>query len=1146
MAAKTIRAALGLLALLAVLLPASAAAVPMTRQYVSNINIGGTIPRPEAITVDQSNGDVYVLDSGGQKVTRYNSSLQVKNFTGLSSSVIDGAGTLACAGVSANCDQTPFNGFSFSSPAGSQVAIDNSGNPLTNGDIYITDTGHRIVDIFAPSGVFIGTLSKSGVAGTAFGVVDGIAVDSSGAVYVADQTNSKIHKFVPTTNPPTNADFNADLVFSQPGELAFGAGSTAGSLFVNKRNGTVAKLTNAGTLQYQLSAAVGTGVAVDRSTGHAFVASGSEVTEYDASSVVSATALGGFGANQVATAAGIAIDGNSGRVYVSDSVNAKVDVYGPLTPVPAPTVALGPYSPRTDGGMGLAGFVNPGGVPTSYYFEYGISDCAGGGCTSVPVGRDGSVGKGIGMVRVSETVAGLGSGATYHYRLVATNSAGSVASPDATFSTLGALLPPQCGNASLRNAQGTQTLPDCRAYELVSAIPLAQRNSAEVMLNTERVRAAANGGAFQFSSYAGAADVGAVPYTADYMSVRDPGAGWSVHGLTPVQPGLTGTEVLYGRQARYIGEFAPDLSKAIFLAAAPVNNESPNVQEIFNLYLRTDALTPGPGSYRLLTDAATLQSPQTTGEDTELPTLVGVSTDLSHVVFESPRNLTASAALLGSGQRLYESVDGVVRLVGVLPATEGGGPTIAKGGQGGFNYSPHVVSADGSRVAFTAPMTGSTETAGALYMRDDHGTAGLADDSTVKISATEKTNGAGVGGADPRGAQPATFADASTDLGAVFFRSTEALTNDAPTDQTTAQKLYRYEAAAPSGSRLTLLSVDRNSFDGINDGVDGVIGASADGSYVYFVASNQLVADRPVPPISNTTPAAMPKIFVWHQGSIRQVGGINSGVETLRITGSNGWQVGGRWARVSPDGKHLLFISEGTAELGGYDHGSSCASLVSTRCKEAYLYSAPEAPGGERLLCTSCNPSGQPAAGDIDFNTHLDLAPILSYTIGDSYLNHPLSSDGGLTFFTSEERLSPYDENQSPDVYERDSANGSVSLLSGGRPGVASYFLDASADGRDVFFGTRSQLIGADVDGNVDVYDARVGGGFGEAGPPAAPCASASACRPANSAPAAELTPASLQPAPVSVRRQRAHRKHHRAKHKSRHGHRDGTGARNG
>ncbi len=1129
-------AALGLLLLLAAMLPAAAGAAPLARHFVTSF---GNFPNPRSIAVDQSNGDVYVLDAGLKSISRFDKNLVAKKFTGLGINVIDGVASMLCSPpvVSVNCDQTPFNGFSFDLGGGAQLAIDNSGSPLTNGDIYVTDSLHRVVDVFAPSGVYLGQLTKTAAAGTALGAVFGVAVDPTGALYVADSLN-RVRKLVPSTNPPTNADFGVAFTSTQPAGLATGAGATAGSLFVSKRSGTVSKLDSSGVLQYELSSAVGQAVAVDPSSGHVYVATGAEVVEYDASGAAP-TAVGAFGSPQVTTATGVAVDGSSGRAYVADATTGKVYVYAAPAAVDPPVVALTPYTPRLATSATLAGTVDAVGVgSSSYYFEYGAAPCATSSCASAPPGHDGTLAKGSGPLRAAQTIAGLQPDTTYHYRLVATNAAGTSFSPDATFTTLSPGLGGSCPNAELRGEQGAGSLPDCRAYELVSAFPASGRNEIEVLLNTERVRAAADGSAFQFTSLGGTDETQGLPVSTEFMGVRNPVTGWRPHGLTPMQASGQLLAAFVGREPAFRGEFTPDLNRAVFLSASLLNAEGPNVKSIYNLYRRDDMLTAGAGSYRLLSDAVTPQTPwrpaEPIGEDNDWLKFIGGSADLSHVVFEAYRNLTADAATLPEGMKTYEWADGTLRLVGVLPSSEGGGLTLARAGQTYYNYTPHVVSADGSRIAFTAPPYGNGEASGRLYVRDDHGTPGPGDDTSVKISASEKTNGAGAGGADARGALAASYADASVDMDTVFFRSAEALTNDAPEDL--AVKLYRYRFGAPAGARLTLLSVDQNPADGVNDGVDGTIGVSSDGSYVYFVSSNQLVADRP--------PGEGPKIFVWHQGSIRQVGPINAGVELNRIAGigSEPWQAGGRWARVSPDGEHLTFVTEGGGDLAGYDHGSKCASGASSRCKEIYLYSAPAAPGGERLQCASCPVLGATAEGDADFNER-DISTFFSSAIvGSTYLNHALTPDGRFVFFTSGDALSPGDENDKPDAYEFDSTTGRVSLLSGGRPAAASYFLDASVDGSDAFILTRSQLLDRDGNDVTDVYDARVGGGFAEPAAPAPACESTSACRPAVAAAPATPEPKSLQ-SPAAVRPRVNHKRHHRAKkHKARHrGHKRGA-----
>ena len=56
--------------------------------------------------------------------------------------------------------------------------------------------------------------------------------------------------------------------------------------------------------------------------------------------------------------------------------------------------------------------------------------------------------------------------------------------------------------------------------------------------------------------------------------------------------------------------------------------------------------------------------------------------------------------------------------------------------------------------------------------------------------------------------------------------------------------------------------------------------------------------------------------------------------------------------------------------------------------------------------------------------------------------------------------------------------DGAAQLISGTEGGGEAVFLDASASGDDVFFATRERLAPTDTDELVDVYDARVDGGF--------------------------------------------------------------------
>jgi hypothetical protein len=95
-------------------------------------------------------------------------------------------------------------------------------------------------------------------------------------------------------------------------------------------------------------------------------------------------------------------------------------------------------------------------------------------------------------------------------------------------------------------------------------------------------------------------------------------------------------------------------------------------------------------------------------------------------------------------------------------------------------------------------------------------------------------------------------------------------------------------------------------------------------------------------------------------------------------------------------------------------------------------------------------------------------------------------------FFQTEESLLPEDTNGRLDVYQWE--NGHLALLSTGRSEGESFFGDASETGEDVFIFTRQQLVGQDTDENMDVYDARVGGGIASQTPfpPPTPCGESS------------------------------------------------------
>jgi len=94
---------------------------------------------------------------------------------------------------------------------------------------------------------------------------------------------------------------------------------------------------------------------------------------------------------------------------------------------PTPTVITGSATCVTSTSATLNGTVNPNGSSTTYYFQYGKS--TGYGSTTATF----SAGAGTSNVAAGVSIIGISPDTTYHYRVVAANSAGASYGNDMTF-----------------------------------------------------------------------------------------------------------------------------------------------------------------------------------------------------------------------------------------------------------------------------------------------------------------------------------------------------------------------------------------------------------------------------------------------------------------------------------------------------------------------------------------------------------------------------------------------------------------------------------------------------------------------------------------------------------------------------------------
>jgi hypothetical protein len=770
----------------------------------------------------------------------------------------------------------------------------------------------------------------------------------------------------------------------------------------------------------------------------------------------------------------------------------------------APSVTTGAADHLTATRVQLHGSVDPNGEESLHWFEYGLGDCASNPCAVAPLLKNGYFpvpGEGLtNPYRVTQQLLGLSPDTTYHYRLAAGNSSGTVFGADRTFTTTAAPEPPAaCQNEALREAQHATYLPGCRAYELVSP---PDKNGANVIADSGRTRASADGEAVGFLSLGAFAESEGTGLGTEYIAERlgapgPLGTGWATRGITPLQEANSLETFVVPAEPGYIGPFTEGLAQGVFRSNVPLT-ENAAVANVPNLYLRTDLRSPGHGSYRLITAC-----PRCEEKGTPLPSwqdepdgvykksvFAGLSADASHAAFESAQRLTKDTPALALS-RVYEWDEGAVSLAGRIPKLGTGvecddatGPacvtaesSIAGGGiepNGSFfpARQPHVVS-DGSdghnRIVFTMPTTNgityTNSSEGNIYVRED-------GHHTAQVNASER--------AEPTTYHNARYWDTSANGERIFFITEQALTNDAPLN---GAKLYMYDASKPGSDphNLTLISGSRRA--------RYVVGANADGSYVYFVAAGGLVEGAPTD---------IDCIYLWHDGALSYVGPApDSGNSATTGLYSAYRTPEERLARVVDGGRLLLFPDSDDFGLTGFPDESEQVEL--------YLYDAEgSTPSEPDLTCVSCSSTGlSPAHSDA-------LTAVRDFhgaTVDSTTESRAVSVHGDRAFFSTADALVPEDTNGRYDAYEYDVASGEAHLLSSGTSPYDSYFLDASASGNDVFLVTAQPLVGWDKDSSYDLYDARVDGGFPEPVPKPAPCASAEACR----------TPPPAPPAPAAI-----------------------------
>jgi hypothetical protein len=751
-------------------------------------------------------------------------------------------------------------------------------------------------------------------------------------------------------------------------------------------------------------------------------------------------------------------------------------------PVTFTTVAVGPaveeefVTTLASTSATLNAKVNPHGAETSYSFEYAL---AGGAFKPVPEPEgSGTLPPGPSAVQLSVHMQQeLAPGSPYEFRVVASNAVQkNVTGETVSFTT--------------QHAGGSSILADGRQYEMVS--PLQKDGTLLRPLEGGILQAAADGNAFTEESFFEPIEDGAAgTYGFDSANFFARGAqGWVSKTITPPHSSSGTLAVTRAQEYRF---FSEDLSRAILQPYGPVTPLAPEVSQS-TAYLRTDFLNDDPGEfcgsgcYEPLVSGANVPAGTQYGEEGEGPCkkvycgpeVVAANPDLTHVLLESNVALTA-----GSGGGLYEWAAGKLTFVGV-------------GGVASSGMLRHVISDDGSRVL----LNGSYEGVEGLLMRD------MATGETVRLDVPQ---GAGLSPVSPK---RAAFEAASADDSRIFFLDSGRLTTNSGASATefygefidAKPDLYECEISQETGTgkyRCDLTDLTP-VVGGESADVGSVIGASEDGSYVYFAASGALASGASPGRCPNETHAVemidqketqLCNLYVRHDGVTNFVASVDP--EDYPDWTPSEAESHGVTVRVSPSGRWLTFMSN--RDLTGYDTRDAVSGHPD---EEVYLYDAT----AHKLVCASCDPTGarpvgaeygdseeKLATGRSIFPENEWIASSLSSWVdfnGESASYQPrYLSDSGRLFFDSNDALVPQDVNGTQDVYEyeppgtgdcsasrvtfNETSGGCVSLVSSGESAEESTFLDASETGGDVFFLTTAKLVLKDFDNTYDAYDAR-------------------------------------------------------------------------
>jgi hypothetical protein len=398
--------------------------------------------------------------------------------------------------------------------------------------------------------------------------------------------------------------------------------------------------------------------------------------------------------------------------------------------------------------------------------------------------------------------------------------------------------------------------------------------------------------------------------------------------------------------------------------------------------------------------------------------------DGAHVVIEDP-----------TGHELEDIGDGTPEVVSLMP-DESPAECLRRGREGGegmennqWRPGYHIMSAtDASRVYFEAQPNGGCSGPDGLYVRNRQ----TGETTLIDPGASGKS--------------PELIRVTPSGRSAYFLSPSQL----DPADNNADTDIYRWDEASGESTCLTCVVPDAK--------VSGRVMISDDFSHVYFESTSQL--------ISGLGQVGDRNVYSLSGGSLSFV------ADPLEYPTLNP----DRFPKLSEDGEVLLFRANAARSLTADRVASSCVDRLSGEngpCVELYRYDDRDG----SLECISCNQAGT-------------TVERVGTALGIENIESRLSGDGSTIAFSTSEGLVRSDVNHDVDIYEW--RGGVLRLITDGVSPAARGLstpevLAADRTGDNLLFAVvppRGSLTGFEQDGQLNLYDARVGGGFEPPSPP--------------------------------------------------------------